>query len=104
MSHAGHLTIHDFSAVKGELSDISYKWSDISLALEFDRNFQNRIQHKFRHEDDKCVDQLIEEWLKRAKPEATWGALVSALKDPKVGEERLAENLAKKYVTIYGVQ
>ncbi len=93
----------DFSAVKGKLLNINFKWNNIGLALEFNQDFLTCIGHNFSSNGDR-LGGLITEWLKRAKPEATWGALVSALRDPNVGEGRLAEDLAKKYVTIYGVQ
>ncbi len=98
LSHAGHLTIDDFGDVQLLLWKIRYKWFQIGIAFSFDIDHLKSIGYNHRDNSDQCLPEVISEWLKRAEPKATWGALASALKEPPIDEEGVACDIADKYV------
>ncbi len=98
MSHAGHLTINDFGDVQLSLWKIRYKWFQIGIAFSFDIDLLMSIGYNHMYNSDQCLPEVISEWLKRAEPRATWGALVSALNKPTIDEQGVACDIADKYV------
>lgn len=88
-----------------ELLHVAYKWFNLGLYLvpaiadNIDgtlKNIQCSPDTLGRPVD--CLRELLSCWLKKVHPERTWEGVVAALRNPVLGEERLAETLEQKYL------
>ena len=53
------------------------------------------IAEKYRGDLHSCLVAMLETWLKRVDPPATWAAIIEAVEF--LGEEQLGEELRDKY-------
>ena len=60
----------------------------------------NNIKAKYRVEPYDCLHEMLSCWLKKVHPKPSWEGVITALENPFVGEERLAQTLKQKYCTI----
>ena len=84
-----------------ELHDVAAKWYNIGLYLEpkITSGNLNNIRASCRDEPGDCLREMFSRWLKRVHPKPSWKAVVAALRNPVVGEERLARTLEQNYCT-----
>ena len=69
--------------------DARAKWYYIGLELNIDAASLDAIEKENPRDVQDCLRALLKKWLRRAKPEPTWGALMEALKSPLVDEGHL---------------
>lgn len=90
-----------------ELLGVAHKWYHIGLYLEpaiapliiIDGALKNIQCSPHTHgEPVDCLRELLCCWLKKVHPKPTWEGIVTALRNPVVGEKRLAEMLQQKYL------
>ena len=85
-----------------ELHDVAAKWYNIGLYLvpPITNGTLDTIKANCRGECGDCLREMLSCWLKKGDPKPSWEAVVAALRNPVVGEERLAQTLEQKYCTI----
>ena len=76
------------------------KWREIGACLKFEDAVLNKIETSISNGDAvACFTELLTRWLKRAPPKhsfPTQEALLEALREDDVGEERIAYNLEQE--------
>ncbi len=92
------LTINDLQEVNGALHGVRRRWYYIGLELNLDSEELITLREEYDDKFTKCLDRMLQMWLKRRDPPATWQALVDALKERTVDEEGVAMDIAKKYL------
>ncbi len=98
MSHAGHLTTEHLKVVRSELWDVRHKWRKIGVELDLWLAELECIQAKHKDDFGACLEDMIIVLLKQTELKVTWGIIVAALKEPTVGEEGVAFDIADKYL------
>ncbi len=91
--------MNDFRDVQRELWDIRYRWFIIGIELSLSHADLTNIKERYSNDFDKCLPVMIEKWIKRKEPKATWAALVEALKEHPIQEEGVADDIEKKYIS-----
>lgn len=76
-------------------------WFDIGLAIGVKLIDLEAIKKEYHNDSDKCLKELIHQWLKRRIPKPTWAALVCALRSPIVGRGHLSDEVMTKYLPTY---
>lgn len=89
----------NFSDVWSVLWDIRYKWRSIGRELGLREAVLENIEAAYGTNFEPCLQKMITEWIKLSK--ATWDALIAALKLPTVGEEGVADDIAKRYSLVF---
>ena len=74
---------------------VADKWRTIGLYLEIPKGKLAGIGEKCRGDPHSCLVEMLETWLERVQPPATWGAIVDAIEF--LGEEQLGKELRQKY-------
>ncbi len=90
------LTMDDFRAVRAALYRGRNKWIPIGYELELKESDLITIEFDCR-DNDECLNQMIHLWLASDR-RPTWESLIAALKEPTVGDERVAHEIEVKYV------
>ena len=90
------LSLEHINTVRKEVHDARNKWKDIALELGMQMGDIANIKSECNGNKD-CLLEVLQWWLKRVTPKATWDGLVEALKSCVVGECHLADDLQKKY-------
>ncbi len=75
------------------------KWYYIGLNLGITADTLEAIKGQFDDPKD-CLCEVLKPWLKGISPRASWRALVDALRNIIVGEDKLASKLEKQYCPI----
>ena len=72
-------------------ADIAPKWHDIGVELldVEDEPVLNAIKNNHPGDVDKCTAEMLQLWLAR-KPEASWGQLLEAFREPNIKLNALA--------------
>ena len=83
-----------------DLLDVLYhkvadKWKMIGVLLEIPKGKLASIAEKCRGDPHSCLVTMLETWLKRVDPPATWAAIIEAVEF--LGEEQLGKELREKY-------
>ena len=86
----------NLSQILEEILEARSKWSKLGLVLNVPFLDPGMLRDGSKpHEEG--LKEVLEGWLNVTDPRPTWGALVKALRNPIVGETKLAERLEKKY-------
>ena len=93
-----YLTEQDFRTVRRKLWGIRRKWYDIGIELDLRKAELDNLRKQHKDDFGVCLTETISTWLKRTSPRPTWEALIEALKEPPVGEDALAKELAKTHL------
>ena len=72
------------------------KWRTIGLYLDIPFGKLAYIAAKFQHDPQICLVEMLETWLERVDPPATWATIIEAVE--LIGEEQLAKELREKYI------
>ena len=85
-----------------ELMDALYhkvadKWKMIGVRLDIPMGKLSGIAEKFKRDPHICLVEMLETWLERVNPPATWAAIIDAVEF--LGEEQLGKELREKYTT-----
>lgn len=75
-------------------------WKNIAIQLELCAVDIERIDNQERGIVCDCFREVFSLWIKKTTPPCTWTTIISALKSPGVGENRVAMELEKKYQTV----
>ena len=76
---------------------VADKWKMIGVLLEIPKGKLAGIAEKYRGDPHKCLVEMLETWLERVDPPATWAAIIDAVEF--LGEEQLGKELREKYTT-----
>ena len=91
------LNVDDLVDVQREIFEVCTKWYDIGLQLKIPVYELERID-KIHTDPRVKLREVLIFWLKSIEPDAHWRTLVTALRDRTVAEDRLANELERKYV------
>ena len=94
--YIGQLTIADLKSVRSAIWVARSKWMDIGIELDVLKSDLDALQETYGNNVGKCFTEMLSLWLKTVDPFPTWSAMVTALKEPTLGLEALADDL-KKY-------
>ena len=87
----------DLKAVRGKVLSVASKWYDVGLELDLSADELDAIKMA-NHDDPKdCLRDLISVWLSRIDLKPTWRALSSALRNPAVGQQALADTIEQHH-------
>lgn len=84
--------------VQKAIWDARVKWFDLGVALKMYTASLEAIKLRNKDNPDDCMTELLLEWLNQADPRPTWSCVVTALREPTVGFEQLAEHLENQHV------
>ena len=102
--NASVLSDRDIRLVRREIYEVRAKWYDIGIELEVPTGTLKSIKSMY-DSPAECLVEMLDTWLKQVDPKPSWRLLISALEQPTVGEERLAERLKHKhYPSKKGIQ
>ena len=74
---------------------VADKWKMIGVLLDIPKGKLAGIAEKNRDNPHSCLVEMLETWLERVNPPATWAAIVDAVEF--LGEEQLGKELRDKY-------
>ena len=74
---------------------VADKWKMIGVLLEIPKGKLAGIAEKNRDNPHTCLVEMLETWLERVDPPATWAAIIEAVEF--LGEEQLGKELREKY-------
>ena len=74
---------------------VADKWKMIGLYLEIPKGKLAGIAENFQRDPHSCLVEMLETWLERVHPPATWAAIIEAVEF--LGEEKLGEELREEY-------
>ena len=74
---------------------VADKWKMIGVLLEIPKGKLAGIAEKNRDNPHTCLVEMLETWLERVQPPATWAAIIEAVEF--LGEEQLGKELREKY-------
>ena len=99
---AGNLGPNDLRRVRGAIFSVHHKWYNIGLELDIPFTTLDGINANFQM-TDKCLTEMLKQWLSRTSPPPSWSGLVEALSSEPVGEKRLAEQIHTQYCVTHDV-
>ena len=97
MFNIGHLTINDLKFVRSAIWEARSKWMDIGIELNLNKSDLDALEGTDSSNVGKCLTEMISLWLKRAHPPPVFSTLVTALKEPTVGLQQLADQVNKQW-------
>ena len=104
MANTTHISLHP--APKPILKDLmsslyhrmADKWKPLGILLEIPEGTLATIDERKMGDPQQCLLEMLEWWLKRMDPPATWSAIAEAVRF--LGEEQLAEDLLHRYCQV----
>ena len=90
------LSPNDLRCVRAAIYSIHHKWYNIGLELNIHFTALDAIETNHRL-TDKCLTEMLKQWLTRDSPPPSWSCLVEALSSEPVEEKRLARDIQTKY-------
>ena len=85
----------DVADVVREIIDVQTKSEILGRVLKLSKTKVGSIHHQ-RSDTQKCLIDVIDEFVTQLEPRPTWRVIVNALKNPLIGQTRLAEEIEKK--------
>jgi len=83
-----------------DLMDLYHKvadrWKVIGILVEIPRGTREAIAEKYSHDPHKCLLEMLETWLERIHPPASWATIIEAVEY--LGENQLGRELRDKYI------
>ena len=76
---------------------VADKWKTIGVYLEIPSEELAGIAEKCRDDPHRCLIEMLETWMKRIHPPASWATIVEAVEF--LGDEQLGRELRDKYCT-----
>ena len=74
---------------------VADRWRTIGLYLEIPKGKLAGIAANCRDNPQNCLLAMLEIWVERVNPPATWAAIIEAVEF--LGDEQLGKELRKKY-------
>lgn len=78
------LSVDDLCAVQTAVWELRAKWYNIGVALGISVGTLNATELKHHYNPDRCLTDVLTEWLRQGKPQPTWDALCEALTIPQI--------------------
>ena len=75
------------------------KWERIGLSLDIDLEHLKSFSKLQQQDPILCYSEVFTVWRKKADPPFTWATIVDTLKDPIVGEVKLAAEIEEWLTT-----
>ena len=75
---------------------VADKWKMIGVQLDIPMGKLAGIAEKFQRDPQICLVEMLETWLERVDPPATWAAIIDAVEF--LGEGQLGKELRQKYI------
>ena len=83
-----------------DLMDLYHKvadrWKVIGILVEIPRGMLAGFAEKCQHDPHKCLLEMLETWLERIHPPASWATIIEAVEF--LGENQLGRELRDKYI------
>lgn len=76
---------------------VADRWKVIGVILEIPRGTLAVIAEKYPHDPQKCLLEMLETWLERIHPPASWVTIIEAVEF--LDENQLGRELREKYIT-----
>ena len=92
-----HVVSLDLKTVRNALWVARNHWYSIGIGLNFEPSTLDAIRYRY-HGADRCLIEVILEWLSCAVPQPSWGALVEALESNSVNYPDLAAKIRREYM------
>ena len=89
------LSVANVKDVIKEAWDARSEWFEIGLSLGLKSADLKAIEKQHKGVPNVCFTTMLEDWLKRTEPAATWSNLVMGLKS--VGMNRLADEIERRH-------
>ena len=94
----------DSKATKPQLRDlmdalyhkVADKWKMIGVLIEIPKGTLAAIAERCQHDPHRCLMEMLEVWLERVYPAASWTTMVEAVEF--LGEEQLGRKLTDRYI------
>ena len=80
------------------LAGLNKEWTNLGLALGLDHGIIEEIESNHPGDVRKCVERIVEEWLKKRGKEPSWKILHEALTDELVRRPDIAEQINDRYL------
>ena len=85
-----------------ELMDALYhkvadKWKMIGVLVEIPKGKLAATAERCQHDPHKCLLEMLETWLERVHPRASWATIIEAVEF--LGEEQLVRELRDRYIS-----
>ena len=94
----GQLAIADLRTVRAAVWEARADWMNIGIELNILKTSLDAIKVTVQDGNPgNCLTEMLTLWLKQNDPPPTWSALITALKQPTVGLQQVAEEIEKKY-------
>ena len=97
ISCIGQLSIADLKVVRSAVWEARTQWRNIGIELNLIVTDLDAIKDG-NSDSSSCLTEMLTLWLKQVDPPPSWSALVIALKQPTIGELRLAQQVEDKYI------
>jgi hypothetical protein len=89
------LAIADLRIVRAAVWEARTQWMNIGIELNILKTDLDAINQRGSPGD--CLTEMLSLWLKQVNPLPTWTTLTTALRQPTVGHEQLAEQIESKH-------
>jgi hypothetical protein len=93
------LATADLKIVRAAVWEARTQWMNIGIELNILKTDLDAIKMAIQGGNPgDCLTEMLSLWLKQVNPSPTWTALITALKQPTVGLEQLAEQVESKHI------
>ena len=75
---------------------VADKWKMIGVLIEIPKGTLAAIAERCQHDPHRCLIEMLEVWLERIHPPASWATMIEAVKF--LGEEQLGKKLTDRYI------
>ena len=75
---------------------VADKWKMIGVLIEIPKGTLAAIAERCQHDPHRCLLEMLEVWLERVHPPASWAIIIEAVEF--LGEEQLGRKLTDRYI------
>ena len=94
------MAITDLKTVRAAVWEARTDWMNIGIELNLIKTDLDAIKVTEGGNLGNCLTEMLTLWLKQVDPPPTWLALVTALKQPTIGRQQLAEQIEKMHIIV----
>ena len=93
------MAISDLKEVRKAVWEARTEWMNIGIELNILKTGLDEIKATVQGGNPgECLTEMLSLWLKQNDPSPTWSTLITALKQPTVGLQQIAEEIEEKYI------
>ena len=93
-----HSVEADVFELVSRLSDVRANWYNLGGLLKLNEGDLRTIEAQYPDINAR-FREMLSMWLRRSNPSPTWESLLSALRDPMIGQGQLANKLERNYIS-----